>query len=717
MHRKTYLLFVVIFLSLFRPAKSDEGMWLPFLINDMLYDQMKEMGLELTREQIFSLNESSMKDAIVIFGGGCTGEIISPEGLLLTNHHCGYGTIQARSSVENDYLSDGFWAMTREEEIPNPGLSVRFLVYVRDVTEDFQASLHEQMSYTERSNTISQVTDRLVTEASDGNDYLVSVRPMYEGNEFYLFAYERFNDVRLVGTPPSSIGKFGGDTDNWMWPRHTGDFALFRVYTAPDGSPASYSPENIPLQSKHHLPVSIRGVQEGDFSMILGFPGSTDRYLTSMGINFRLQNEFPVRIDIRRSKLDIIEAAMAESDEIRIKYASRQSGISNYWKNFIGMSTALEKHNVAATKQIREKSFMNWANANPQRQQQYGEVMDMFAEAYTGLESLHSFNFIFREAILTGPDVLRMANIFDQLAQLLRDDAPESELKQEANRLRSIAERAFRNHDPEVDRKLLAAMLQTFYERVPIHLQPPVLQEIHRRFRGDFDRFSHEVFNKSRIAGQQQIEQFLERPSLRRLERDWAFRAARGFYDQFEKVREDMQQYEETLATARRLFIKGLREMNPDGLFYPDANFTMRFTFGSVRGYWPADAIYYDYITTLDGVLEKEDANHHEFVVPEKLTELYHAGDFGEYDQDGVMIVNFIANNDITGGNSGSPVLDGQGNLIGLAFDGNWEAMSGDILFENRTQRCINVDARYILFIIEKFAGAGHLIEEMTIVR
>ncbi len=717
MTNKIIIVLLLFLLGLQPQLKADEGMWLPFMIDPLLHEKMQEMGLVLTPEQIFSINESSLKDAIVIFGGGCTGEIISEQGLLLTNHHCGYGRIQAHSTPENDILTDGFWAMTRDEELPNPGLSVSFLVNVADVTNEVLDELNDDMNRQQRDAAIRRVSNRLVSEATEDTHYIANVRAMYAGNEFYLFVYERFNDVRMVGVPPSSIGKFGGDTDNWMWPRQTGDFALFRVYTAPDGTPAEYSPENIPLQPRHHLPVSIRGVREGDFTMVLGFPGSTDRYLTSMGINFKLENEFPVRIDIRRKKLDIIEAAMAESDEIRIKYASKQSGISNYWKNFIGMSTALERLNVAETKKELENEFKAWVEEDVSRKQEYGEVMNIFARAYEGYKGFHSHNFIFFEAIFTGPDLIRTALGYRTLERLLKEKAGPEEIQNEIDRLQASVERIYRNYDKGVDQELWAAMMEVYNRKVPNHLKPDIFNEVQRRFRGDFNRFASEVYRKSVFASAANLENFLAKPSLRRLQNDWVFRMAVALFENYTGIQEQMMEYDDMLAEANRLFIRGLRSMDPDRLFYPDANSTMRFTYGSVGGYHPADAVYYDYVTTTQGVIEKKDPNHHEFVVPEKLVQLIKNRDFGEYGNGETMIVNFIANNDITGGNSGSPVLDGEGNLIGLAFDGNWEAMSGDILFEHETQRCINVDARYILFIIDKFAGAHHLIDEMTIIR
>ncbi len=717
MNKKTAVLIFAVLLGFIPRTQADEGMWLPFMIDRLLHEEMQEMGLKLTPEQIFSINQSSIKDAIVSFGGGCTAEIISDQGLVLTNHHCGYGRIQSHSSPENDYLTDGFWAMTKEEELPNPGLFVSFLISVTDVTDEIMAELTDDMDRRERDNVVRRVSNRLVSEATEETHYQANVRSMFAGNEYYLFVYERFNDVRMVGAPPSAIGKFGGDTDNWMWPRHTGDFALFRVYTAPDGSPAAYSPDNVPLKPRHHLPVSIRGVKEGDFAMILGFPGSTERYLTSMGIGYKLENEFPIRIEIRRKKLDIIEEAMASSDEVRIKYASKQSGISNYWKNFIGKSNALKRLNVADTKKELEDDFRAWVEQDASRKETYGNVLTMFEDAYNGYEGFHSHNYIFFEAVLTGPEVIRTALSYRTLERLLDEDAGQQEIQEEIEKLQASVERLYRNYDENVDRRLWAAMMKIYNREVPDQLRPEIMNEVEKRFKGDYEKFAQDVYKKSIFANADNLKNFLAKPSLKSLQRDWVYRMAIEMFENHNGIQQQMAQYDDMLVNANRYFIRGLREMNPDGLFYPDANSTMRFTYGFVGGYHPADAVYYDYVTTVNGIIEKRDPDHHEFVVHDELIDLIRDKDFGEYGTDDTMIVNFISNNDITGGNSGSPVLDGEGNLIGLAFDGNWEAMSGDILFEHETQRCINVDARYILFVIEKFAGANHLIEEMTIVR
>ncbi len=714
---KKLLVILLVWVMLPRTTvKADEGMWLPFLLNDALYEQMQSLGLNLTREQLFSFNESSLKDAIVSIGG-CTAEMISPKGLMLTNHHCAKGRIQAHSSVGNDLLRNGFWAASHADELPNPGMVARFLINVEDVTQQVQAVLRHDMTEAQRNMAIRTISTELEKKAVEGTHYTATLRPMFAGNEFFLFVFETFTDVRLVGAPPASIGEFGGDTDNWMWPRHTGDFTLMRVYSGPDGKPADYSPENIPLKPRHYLPISIKGVKEGDFAMVLGYPGNTQRYLTSHGIEFNLEKMYPPRIEIRRRKLDIIEAAMAQNDANRIMYASRQSGISNTWKNFIGMSRALVKHSVADTKREKEKQFMNWVNADADRKAGYGNLMQEYQDIYDGMRQFNSHNFIYMEAMATGPSNLSLAWAFSGLPELLQDKSKAKEAADLIARLRGNTERVFRNYNAQVEEQLWAAMFQEYFNRIPAQNLPDVFQTIARRYRNDFNRYAADVFKNSIFASAEKLSRFLDKPSAKVLINDPLFVAASSVNKNFQEVNTRLQEYNNRLARAERLYIKGLRQMSPDRMFYPDANSTMRLTFGTVGGYHPADAVYFAHLTTLSGVMEKENPNHHEFVVDQKLKQLYFNKDFGHYAEEGVMYVNFISNNDITGGNSGSPVINGDGHLIGLAFDGNWEAMSGDILFEKETQRTISVDARYILFIIEKFAGAKHLIDEMTIVK
>ncbi len=713
--KKSILLALILSISIH--IYSEEGMYPLFMIDEGLHQRMQQMGLNLSLEELYSEGQPGLLDAIVSFGGYCTGSIISDKGLVLTNHHCGYGRIQSHSCVDNDYLFDGFWASDYSEELPNPGLYVSFVVSVEDVTQQIKEKLESDMTEDERNSKIREISAEIQNEATEDTHYNAQVRSFYDGNEFYLLVYETYNDVRLVGAPPSSIGKYGGDTDNWMWPRHTGDFALFRVYSSPEGMPAEYSPENIPLEPKHYLPVSINGVEENDFAMTVGYAGNTDRYLTSWGIDFRLEEVFPLRIDIRRKKLDIIEEAMAESNEVRIKYASKHAGIANYWKNFIGMSQALKRLNVANQKREIENNFQNWFSESPERQEKYGEVLSDFEKAYEGLKPTNNHYYNFIEAMWTGPDMLRFAYSFKDLSELLEDQSIEEEdIANRIERLSAQTERLFANYHKPVDMKLWEEMFELYYQKVPEEQHPEIFEVISKKYNNDFAKYAADIYKKSIFTEQSKVDELLDNPERRQIEKDPIYKAAVSIFENYQEISAHSEQYDQKLDKASRLFIKGLREMYPDSLFYPDANSTIRLSFGKVRGYQPADAVYYDYLTTLEGVMEKEDPDDHEFIVPERLKELYENKDYGKYGDDDVMFVNFLSINDITGGNSGSPVINGDGHVIGVAFDGNWEAMSGDILFEPELQRCINVDARYILFIIEKYANANHLIDEMTII-
>lgn len=717
MIRRYFLISLLLWLGFAPALRADEGMWMPFMIDKILYLQMQEKGLKLTPEQIYSVNQSSLKDAIVQFGGGCTGEIISPMGLLLTNHHCGYGQIQAHSSVDHNYLQDGFWAMSLEEELPNPGLSVMFLVRVEDVTARILAVVNADMTEAQRMAAVRREGQSIVKEATDGNHYTGQVSTFYEGNEYYLFVYETFRDVRLVGAPPSSIGKFGHDTDNWMWPRHTGDFTLFRVYSGPDGKPAEYSKDNIPMKPRHFLPVSIKGVQEGDYAMTMGYPGSTDRYLTSYGINLNLDQTYPDRIQIRRKKLDIMMAEMEKDEAVRIKYSSKHAGVANYWKNFIGMKRGLEKLNVADDKKALEDQFETWVKKDPARMAEYGNVIANFREAYADVKPYSKHRFYIIEAFLSGPEVIRTARAFEGLEKLLSDKASAEDIAKETDRLKRAVEALYKDYHMPIDRNLWEAMFEMVKNGLPADQLPDIYQTIEKKFKNQMGRYADQVYKTSIFAEKDRLLAFLNKPNLKTLQNDLVFVASKSIWSNFQSVADKATPHNDKISKARRLYMKGLREMQPDKAFYPDANFTMRLSYGTVGGYKPADAVYYHYLTTLAGVMEKEDPTNWEFEVDPKLKNLYQEKNYGPYADGDNMYVCFLSNNDITGGNSGSPVIDAEGNLIGLAFDGNWEAMSGDIAFEHNLQRCINVDMRYVLFVIDKFAGATHLLEEMTIIR
>lgn len=699
-------------------AKADEGMWLPFLVKRLNYTDMQKEGLKLTAEEIYSVNHSSLKDAIVQFGNGCTGEIVSKEGLIFTNHHCGFGKIQEHSTVEHDYLTDGFWAYNKNEELPNPGFFVKFLIRVEDVTAKVLEGVTPDMTEEKRAEKIADISRILSEQASEDKKYDVVVKPFFNGNEYYMFVMQTFRDVRLVGAPPSSVGKYGGDTDNWMWPRHTGDFSIFRVYTAPDGSPADYSKDNIPMTPKHHLPVSIAGVDNGDFAMIMGYPGSTDRYMTSFGIEHNLKVVYPTRIKIRRAKLDIYGEDMKADAKVRIQYATKYAHVANYWKNFIGMSKGLKKLKVADQKRATEEKLTQWINVEDSRKHMYGEALSDIDNAYKIIDNYTVSRYYFIEAIYLGPEIIKQAMSYRGLMKELKAENPDQDkISKMVEALKKPMDLFYKDFNLPTDKKVWAKMMEMYANDVEISQQPKYLIDAAKKYKGDFNKMSDKVFDATMFASKEKLTAFLNNPSAKVLEKDPAYIAMTAFFDKFYELNDEYSSANEKLSRANRLFIDALRQMETDRKFYPDANFTMRLSYGTVKDYYPEDAVHYKYYTTLKGVMEKEDPNNPEFVVAKKLKELYKEKDYGQYGEGNTMKVCFLTNNDITGGNSGSPVINGNGELIGLAFDGNWEAMSGDIAFEPKLQRTIVVDARYVLFIIDKYAGATNLIEEMDLVK
>ena len=714
---KKIAFFIILFQAIAAgPVHADEGMWLPLFIERLNYVDMQKEGLHLTAEEIYSVNHSSLKDAIIIFGGGCTAEMVSDEGLVLTNHHCGYGSIQSHSTVDHDYLTDGFWAMKQSEELPNEGLKARFLVRIADVTKDVLAGLKDIISETDRAARLKEISKKLELDATRGSQYEANVSSFYNGNEYYLFVYETFRDVRLVGAPPSSIGKFGADTDNWMWPRHTCDFSVFRVYASPDGKPAEYSSTNVPYKPKHHLPVSIKGVQKDDFAMILGYPGTTDRYLTSYGINMALEITNPAIVKIRTKKLEIMKTDMDASDEVRIKYASKYASTANYWKFYIGQSKGLKRLKVIDKKRELESQFTNWLNGDNDRKLKYSDALQNLSKAYEAISATELATRYNAEAINRGCEIITFARSYQALAdELAKPVAEAKELNSLTEKLLTASGKYFKDYNAATDSKLLAAMLELYRKDIQAKYQPILLAEIDKKYKGDFTAYANMVFDRSLFASQERVNAFLKNPSLKTLQKDPCYKLMTAFSENSKNIEALTQASNDLLIKGRRLYVAGLREMQPDKKFYPDANSTMRLTYGKVLDYYPADAIHYDFVTTLKGVMEKEDSTNWEFKVPLKLKQLYQRKDFGRYGKNGDLVTCFLTNNDITGGNSGSPVMNGDGELIGLAFDGNWEAMSGNIAFEPDMQRTICVDIRYVLFIIEKYAGATNIINEMTI--
>lgn len=698
--------------------KADEGMWILPLIEKLNIGRMTELGLKLSAEDIYSLNKASLKDAVVRFGGGCTGEIVSSEGLLLTNHHCGYGQIQAHSTVEHDYLQDGYWAMTREEELPNPGLSVTFLISIEDVTDQVLANVKPGMSEQERNSVINQARAAIEKKAPEGTGYRAEVSSFYGGNYFYLIISERYNDVRFVGAPPSSIGKFGFDTDNWEWPRHTGDFSVFRVYTGPDGKPAPYSKDNIPLKPKHWLPVSIKDLKEGDYAMILGYPGRTQRYATSYEVDELLKITHPNRIKIRGMRQEILMADMQADQKVNIQYASKYSGSSNYWKYSIGQKAGLERLNVKAKKQQIEDQFNTWVNAYPSRKVKYGESLNLIRAAVEGRAEFANAQQYISECFFQGCEILSLNSVASALIEAMKSgDA--NRVRELASNLKNRIEMFYKDYNPPTDQKAMKAMLKLYRTDVPVRFHPDFYTAIvDKKFKGDIDKYVDDLFAKSVFASEARLSAFLDKPNLKTLENDPVRLAATSINKTSSDVSKDLSQFDENLTTGRRLWIAALKEMIPEKTLYPDANSTMRLTYGTIKEYDPKDAVTYKYYTTLQGVVEKYKPGDYEFDLPQRLIDLNNRKEFGRYaSPKGYMPVCFLTTNDITGGNSGSPVINANGELIGLAFDGNWEAMSGDIAYEPELQRTIAVDIRYVLWIMDVYAGAGHLVNEMTVIK
>ena len=715
---KRFFIATLLFASLLN-IKADEGMWLLPYLEKMNINAMTAKGLELSAEQIYSINNNSLKDAIVIFGGGCTGEIVSDQGLIFTNHHCGYDYIQNHSSVEHDYLTDGYWAKTLEDELPTPGLKVTFMRNMEDVTERIEKQLGKDMLEADREKLIDEIIDEMVEEASEGNNYKTFVRSFFNGNQFFLIQYEEYTDVRFVGTPPESIGNFGDDTDNWMWPRHTGDFSVFRVYAATDGSPADYSQDNVPLKPRTHLKISLAGVQEGDYTMIMGFPGSTDRYLSSYGIVETRDIINTNRIKIRGIRQDVMMDAMLKDPAVRIKYATKYSHSSNYWKYSIGQNKGFERLNVLQRKQALETEFETWANATPERKDEYGFVLQAFNEGYTKRANLiHGRQYI-SESFFRGTDLIALGYdtriLFSKMADTIIND---SLVKRTAENLITSAESHFAEYDAILDKAVALALTKNYLEQIPASLRPEYLNQLDAKLKGNWAKYFDKLYATSVLANKDRYLAFLASPDAKLLQKDEGIKLSQAIIAFNDELKKQQAIINENLEKANRYFIKGLMLMYPEKAFYPDANFTMRLTYGTVEPYSPRDAVYYDFRTHLSGVMEKEDSTNYEFIVPKKLKELFETKDFGPYaNADGTMPVCFTSTNDITGGNSGSPIMNSRGELIGLAFDGNWEAMSGDIIFENEIQRCINVDIRYVLFVIDKFAGATRLIDELDIVQ
>lgn len=717
--QKRLVVSLVLILVLTKPVRSDEGMWLVHLLGQQVYNEMVKRGLKLSPEQLYAINKASLKDAIIIFGGGCTGEIVSAEGLVFTNHHCGYDAIAAASSVQKNYLRDGFWAKTRADEIPSKNLTATFLVRIDDVSAQILPAL-QNLSGAERAAKQQAVLAELAKKNTEGSGRVGRVVPMFGGNQFLLFVYEVYRDIRLVGTPPESIGKFGGDTDNWEWPRHTGDFSVFRVYASKDGKPADYASDNVPLKPKYHLPISLKGFQDGDFAMTYGYPGSTNRYETSFGVKLKTDIVNPATVQLRDIRLKIMFGEMKKSDAVRLQLASTYASVANYWKFFDGESKQLLKYDVFGQKQKQEQAFRAWATGKAE----YENIFAQFEKVYNDWRPFAQHRQYLNEGVLGSPLIAFCASLQALERALTKKEPNPDEVKRVAESLTVARTSYLAAANRASDEKIVAAITRKFYEDIAREQQPALFfQDLQSRF-GDLKNdatyrdYAAELFDKTMILNNESWSAFIARPDSATLQKDPAYKHMSSFLKNYNARFAPLStQFSTANGDLSRLYLKGLMEMDPAKIRYPDANFTMRVSYGNIKSYRPRDAVFYDFVCTLGGVMEKYKPGDYEFDLPPSLIDAYKRKDFGVYKDARVndIVVGFITTNDITGGNSGSPVINARGELIGLAFDSNYEALSHKIAFDKDLNRTICVDVRYVLWCIDKLGGASHIIRELTL--
>ena len=708
---KKSFLTILITLMMFPLLKADEGMWLLKELNRQSVERMKELGFTFPINKLYDEKNASLKDAVVIFGGGCTGVAVSEKGLIFTNHHCGYGAIQRLSSVEFDYLKNGFKADNMQQELYSDGLAISFLRSMEEITDQILPKVPSVLSEVQRELAIDSISDELLAQYDDDPFTSARIIPFYSGNKYYKVVYDVFRDVRLVVTPPSSVGKYGGDTDNWMWPRHTGDFAVFRVYADRNNKPAKHSADNVPYKPKYVVPVSLGGVNNGDYAMTIGYPGSTQRYLSSFGIAQQMESENKPRIEVRGAKQDIWWDAMTKNDTIRLKYANKYAGSSNYWKNSMGMNEAITKLGVLAEKQQLESRLTTWINSNNKNREKYGNLLNTLSETYANSTDLARYTTYFLETFNNGIELTRFANT------ILQFDMDGTE-EDKASFINDRIIESYKNYEPKLDRKVLPVVMKLYAERVPAQYLPDIYEKIKTEFGGDYDKYADWLFANSQFTNLADLMELLKVADTERLTQDPAMELALSAKDMGYELSGQMISAYENMMRGERQLMAALMEMDPKKNFYPDATFTQRMSYGSVKGYEPRDGVWYDYYTTSKGVLEKYKENDPEFHLQSYIVDALRKGDFGRYAaKDGTMRINFLSDNDITGGNSGSPVFNGKAELIGLAFDGNWESLSGDILFEPEMQRTISVDVRYVLYTIDKIMNAPHIINELKVVK
>lgn len=699
---------------------ADEGMWLVNLLGKVKVNQMQSMGLKLSASDIYSINQASLKDAVVAIDHGCcTGEIISSKGLMMTNHHCAYDDIQKLSTLEHDYLKNGFWAMSMSEEIPIKGKSVSFLVKVVDISNRVKKDIEVEIQNGKNNSfMMRRIFHRIEKEYGKTTDLEVACSGMFGGVNYYLYYYKTYNDVRLVGAPPSSIGAFGGDTDNWMWPQHKGDFAMYRIYQGKNGEPADYSADNVPLKPKYVMPISLNGVKKNDFTMVMGYPGFTKRYLSSFGVEYKLKYTNIPTINTRAAKLAILKEEMNKSDEVRIKYASKFFNGSNVYKYLIGENKYTRQYGVVNNKRQQEKELTDWINADPERKEMYGDVLNNIQECYKYLEKNALTINYYREAILRGPDILRFAMKFKILKNCVKAGKGKntSTTHKRCCSLKASSKSYFKDYDINVDKRLFKTLVKLYKDNAGQELQSEYLNKLIKRFKGNYSDLAEYVYSKSFMASPKSLNAFLDNFSIRKMEKDPAYIVCNDLLDKMLALKRKCSKSKLKLRHMKDKYVQALVEMNAEKELYPDANSTMRLTYGTVGGYSPADAVNYSYYTQINGYLEKEDNSKNEFLVTDRLKQLIKDKNFGRYAENGVLKTCFVTNTDITGGNSGSPVLNDKGQLIGLAYDGNWESMAGSLYFHPEYNKTVCVDIRFVMWVIDKYANASYLFDEMNIV-
>ncbi len=696
-------------------ARADEGMWVLKELNKQNIARMQELGLNVPIETIYSETNPCVANAVVIFGGGCSGITVSNEGLIFTNHHCGYGSIQKLSSVEHDYLKNGFVSQSFKDELPVEGLKVQYLRETVDLTDRIMPQLEGITDEFDRISTADSIARAIADSVSKDDKFTnAEVLPFYNRNKYFLVVYDVFRDVRLVFAPPTSLGKFGGDTDNWMWTRHTCDFSVFRVYAGADNKPAEYSADNKPYRPRYVAEVSLQGYGEKDYAMTIGFPGSTDRYLSSWGVNQRIENSNKPRIEVRGLKQDIWRKAMQASDAVRIKYASKYAGSSNYWKNSIGMNRGLANLDVIARKRAEEAAFAAWVAQSPERQARYGDVLKLLEKGYTQSDQYTNTATYLMEAFINGTEIVRLARMINSI------DVEKSTPEEIDDWINGSLHNFYKDYESDLDRQVLPVMLRVVKERVPAEYLPEIYKTIDKKYKGDYERYANDLFKRTVFTSPEKVAALLKDKKHYKavMKKDPAAELSQSAIMALLSVRQLLSASEKDIERGERLYFEGLQKMHPERTFYSDANFTMRASYGSIGGYQPRDAVQYNYFTTHRGILEKQDPTSSEFYVQPEILSLVRNRDFGSYaNPQGDLQLCFLSNNDITGGNSGSPVFDRNARVIGLAFDGNWEAMSGDIAFEPDLQRTISVDIRYVLWVIDRWGKCPRLIQELKLVK